>query len=244
MIGFRSACPEMATLGGGAAGSTLLTGLVAYWKLDETSGTRVASVGFNLTDNNTVLSGTGKQGNAADFESSASEYLSAANAICGPIQFSGNQDFTVAFWCNMESKTGDPAMVSKFEGSQRSWEVWYNSAADLIEFTVSGNGTTRSAVTSLLAMTVGLYRLVYCWHDATADTINIKLDNGAVASTSHTTGVFNSTTPFIVGAEPSAGSAVSYFDGLIDELGIWNRVLTGAEIITLYNTNAGITYPF
>ena len=50
-------------------GSSLTTNLISYWKLDETSGTRVDSVGNNdLTDNNTVLYGAGKQGNGADLE--------------------------------------------------------------------------------------------------------------------------------------------------------------------------------
>ena len=44
------------------------TGLVSYWALDETSGTRYDSHGSNdLTDNNTVGYTTGVQGNAADF---------------------------------------------------------------------------------------------------------------------------------------------------------------------------------
>ena len=34
----------------------------------------------------------------------------------------------------------------------------------------------------------------------------------------------------------------SYFNGTIDEFGIWNRSLTGAEIVALYNGGAGIPY--
>ena len=33
-------------------------------------------------------------------------------------------------------------------------------------------------------------------------------------------------------------------DGLIDEVGLWRRVLTPAERTTLYNCGAGLTYPF
>ena len=44
----------------GSPSSTLDTSLIAYWKLDEESGTRVDAQGANdLTDNNTVLFGAG-----------------------------------------------------------------------------------------------------------------------------------------------------------------------------------------
>jgi hypothetical protein len=35
-----------------------------------------------------------------------------------------------------------------------------------------------------------------------------------------------------------------YFDGQIDELGIWNRALSAAEISQLYNGGSGLQYPF
>ena len=57
--------------------STLLTNLTAWWNFDEESGIRYDSYNtHDLTDNGTVLYAAGKQGNAADFESSvAGEYL-------------------------------------------------------------------------------------------------------------------------------------------------------------------------
>lgn len=35
-----------------------------------------------------------------------------------------------------------------------------------------------------------------------------------------------------------------YFNGRIDEAGMWDRVLSGDEISELYNSGAGLTYPF
>jgi hypothetical protein len=35
-----------------------------------------------------------------------------------------------------------------------------------------------------------------------------------------------------------------FYDGLIDEVGIWNRVLTSDEISDLYNSGTGLSYPF
>lgn len=77
----------------------LSTNLVSYWELEESSGTREDSHGANdLTDNNTVLYGTGKQGNGADFEATNSEYLNVASSLGAY-----NDTFTYSFWVNLES---------------------------------------------------------------------------------------------------------------------------------------------
>ena len=36
----------------------------------------------------------------------------------------------------------------------------------------------------------------------------------------------------------------AYFDGLVDECGIWSRALTTDEVTSLYNSGNGFTYPF
>lgn len=37
---------------------------------------------------------------------------------------------------------------------------------------------------------------------------------------------------------------VQYFNGSIDEVGIWSRELTSGEVTSLYNAGAGLQYPF
>jgi hypothetical protein len=57
--------------------STLVNGLVSYWKLDEASGTRVDAVGTNhLTPTNAPIGALGKIGNACDFEADSTQFLS------------------------------------------------------------------------------------------------------------------------------------------------------------------------
>jgi hypothetical protein len=34
------------------------------------------------------------------------------------------------------------------------------------------------------------------------------------------------------------------FDGMIDEIGVWSRALTSGEVTQLYNSGAGLQYPF
>src|SRR3990167_5318802 len=89
------------------AGCTLddTPALVAYYNLDEASGTRADSVGSNdLTDNNTVTQETGIVGSSTQHTSPNNEYLSVADTADLSM---ADIDFTVAAWFYMDSKVGD-----------------------------------------------------------------------------------------------------------------------------------------
>lgn len=221
----------------------LTDNLVAYWTLDESSGNRADSVGSStLTDNNTVLAATGKQGNGADFERDNSEYLSCAdNAAVS----TGDVDVTWAFWFNSES-SGDRVLLSKWNGSTNDREYIIEIDATDIYFSVSASGTGTGAQvssTSLANISTGTWYFVVCWHDATANTINMKVNNGTTDSASWSGGIRDGGGAFNIGARADGGGA-PYFDGIIDEVGIWKRVLTSDEMTTLYNGGTGTTYPF
>jgi len=65
--------------------------------------------------------------------------------------------------------------------------------------------------------------------------------NGATATTA--SGTFtNSGGDFSIGFDTSGGLAK--YNGVIDEVGFWTRALSQPEIQSLYNSGAGITYPF
>lgn len=83
--------------------STTFDNILAYWELDEASGTRFDSSpnANHLTDNNTVGQITTAIGDAADFERSNNEYLSRASADLTGLKFTG--DHTLMFWTTLES---------------------------------------------------------------------------------------------------------------------------------------------
>ena len=78
----------------------LLNDLVAYWPLDEFSGTRSDSHfrGIDLTDNNTVGSATGVNNSGSDFIEPNEEYLSTTNT--GSFITTGS--VTLAAWVKAE----------------------------------------------------------------------------------------------------------------------------------------------
>ena len=102
--------------------------IVSCWNMDEASGTRVDSVtasGNDLTDTNTVGSGTAHLGtNAADFEvSNGDETLEITDGDHGgSLDMDG--DWTIAGWVNTEGgAAGNNIMTGTWSstGSQRSF---------------------------------------------------------------------------------------------------------------------------
>lgn len=222
---------------------TLLDGLVAYWTLDETSGTRSSSVGsFDLTDNNTVTSGSGIQStNAANFQSGNSEYLSRSDA---GLDFE-DEDFTLTAWVNIDTSTGTSmGVVSKFDGAlaDRAYRMYVDGSDGSFWFDVAtANNASNSVTSDAFGALSGWYFMV-AWHDKTANTINIQVNNGTPDSLSHTQGCRATAIDFQIGAFSNSGAAF-FFDGLIDEVGIYSRVLTADERTALYNNGDGLTHP-
>jgi hypothetical protein len=212
------------------------TNLKAYWKLDETSGTRYDTLtgcggsGCDLTDNGTVTYSTGRLNNAGQFNASASEYLSHddhADLSTGDI------DFTAAAWVYLDSKAVRP-IVEKGNNTAGygnwEWGLRYTTT-DRFRFAVQDgvNSDANVEADNLGSPSLSTWYLVIGWHDATNNTINIQVNNGTVNSAAYTAGSWDSNHPFAIGK----GSG-SYFEGRIDEVAFWKRTLTAAEKTQLY----------
>lgn len=223
--------------------SPLLTSLVAYWKLDESSGTRNDSHGVNhLTDNNTVTSVAGKINNAAEFTAANSESLSILDNAALSM---GDIDFTIAAWIYITDKSTARVAVAKWNNSanKREYLLWYNNTNDRFTFSVSNDGTTSTNCNADLlgSPATSTWYFVVAEHDSSANRIRIYVDNGAGNEITWSTGVLESDSTFRIGAN---SQNIQHWNGRIDEVGIWKRLLTSGERTQLYNNGSGTAYPF
>ncbi|MEP7356896.1 MAG: RHS repeat-associated core domain-containing protein, partial [Anaerolineales bacterium] len=88
----------------------------------------------------------------------------------------------------------------------------------------------------------GAWYFVVGWHDAVNNVINIQVNNGTANSLSWSGGVFDGNAGFEIGGRND--TQPGYFDGRIDEVGLWKRVLGGDERTLLYRNGAGCQYAF
>jgi len=214
--------------------ATLTDNLVTYWTLDEASGVREDSVGPNdLTDNNTVGSATGVNNLAASFVAANSEYLSLA----GPIP-AAEQDFSISAWIKPTSATLRVIFNSAHGGGGGGAGHWqaYRSNGNKLVLGADGSGDVGGTATIDGTSWVSVI-LVYTTSDKTLKSyVNSILDATAVGTGG---GVYTATDTFRIGAQTSGSFP---YDGLMDEIGLWSRVLTAQERTDLYNGGAGLFY--
>lgn len=221
----------------------LTDSLVSHWALNEASGNALDSHSTNhLTETGgTIASATGKVGNCRDFEAADTEWFSHADG--GDFDI-GDVDFTFACWVNFESLSR-ASIISKGLGvTSGEFYLLYETAVSRLEFEVYGginfgNGTAVAATDTGIPST-GVWYFIVFWHDSVGNTINLQVNNGTLNSAAHTTGVYQTTGTFTVGADETA----TYTDGLIDEVSFWKRVLTADERTELYNSGNGLAYPW
>lgn len=225
--------------------SSLLTDLEEWWEMDEASGNRVGDVAATvLTDNNTVGNAGGNGGGtAALFVAANSEWLGAAAGFPN-----GDVSFTISLWVYM-ADSSVRSLVSKWNGTgnQREWWLQYRSDISnrfVWDVTPSGNGSGGTTLPASTFGTVPLntWCLVTAWHDATANVTGIAVNDGAADTASHATGLFASSTGLHFGSVNEGAS--SFWEGRMQRAGYWSRVLTSDERVALYNSGAGVSYPF
>lgn len=214
---------------------------VSFWKLGEAAGaTRLDSIGDNdLTDHNTVGTATGKIGNGADFTAASSHRLGIGS----------NSDLSmgdVAFgffgWFKPDINGTSQMIFSKRTGAS-SIEYYLNRFSDnKLYFGVSPDGTTNVFVDSgTFTTTVGQWVFFIVWHDPTANTINLKVNDNATRSVSHSAGVLAGSNPFSLGA---TGDGQLFFDGVQDAIGLFKGAVPDVnDPATLYRGGAGVEWP-
>jgi len=222
--------------GGGAAASPLLSGLLAWWSMDETSGTRVDSHGsYDLADENGVGYAAGVTGNAADFNPAASQWLKATSADLKILQ----GDFTIAGWIYLRSVYD----TSNYRTIVRNGEGWGTGGVHLkVSSTRAFAYQYFDKDNDLVTVHAGAAAPLNEWYCFAARHISaakrIELWNGRSGNWVTNTYTFDSQP----GREDVfvGGPANNCHDGLIDELAIWTRALSNDEVALFY---ANPVYP-
>jgi hypothetical protein len=226
---------------------SLSTNLVSYWKLDEASGDAADSKGSNTLSNiGTMTYATGKINNGAVI--ATGKYLKILDAAQTGLDLSG--DFTLGFWVKFNSLPGvegEMYFINKYGGSSGTDSYLlelYNAGGTLELYGVTcADGSTPHAAEQSWTPSTATWYYVNMVYTASAHTVKFYINGSAisVAIDVTDTSIYNGTAPFVVGAYNNGSNTL---DGIMDEIGVWSRVLSETEIYTLYNSGRGLQYPF
>ena len=158
-----------------------------------------------------------KLNNALNFDGTDDRVTIADNAA-----FDFSSGFTAEAWINPDV-LGTQTYLSQYASSQEAFAFILLSSGK-IEFTVTTDGNTDQYFESTTSITAGSWSHIALTFDGSTMRAYI---NGVAAGTKSVSGtMFNSTAPIEIGARNNA----HFFNGNIDEVRIWSKVLTVAEI--------------
>lgn len=209
----------------------LLTGLAGYWALDEISGNAIDRTGVHNGNPSGITQGIpGKIGTGYNFLKSNRSYV-----YFGSIPLTIN---SISLWARRSSNTVNECLIGF--GSNHTG-LWIGAEGNIY---LSNNNGERIATWGRWSETSTLHHVVLITSSTgSAGRVELYLDGISQGVRScPASGITN----FVIGSEYANGAFNSpgSFSGDVDEIGLWNRVLTSSEVRDLYSQGAGQTYPF
>ena len=225
--------------------SYLVTDLISYWKLDESSGSVLdAHASNNGTNYGATPNVAGKIGTSYDFEKDEDDYISLGDIA------DGNAAISISLWVNPETLiAGERQIFSKDSNvGGRSWVFGQTQSGKIRWSLWDNNNVEYIATTDDVHLSVGNWTHVLVTANIATDTKHIYIDGVDVDFTNSGsawsgTTIKDSTGDLLVGRRVYSGYNEPW-DGKIDEIGIWNVALNSTAITELYNSNDGLAYPF
>lgn len=223
-------------VGGGAlaVGEDITSALVAYYKMEGTSGTTVTdSAGTNTgtsSRNLSIFTTTGKLSNGFVFATASSDFVDCGSS--STLMFA--HDFSVAFW--MKTTTAGLHRIGGNRhpvGNNPGWDI-SQDASNHISFTVDIGASSLSSIGTTDIHT-GDWFFVVATRNAGVSQIWVNGTTEGTPSSANDTAVTGQTNTYF-GKTPFSTPA---FDGTLDNLQLFNRALTQAEITALYNSGTG-----
>ena len=215
---------------------------LAHWKLDDAVGpTAIDSAGgHDGTLVNNPVWVAGKLDGGLDFDGDNDRVDAGTFDITG-------SGLTMMAWFNAETiSTADGRIVSKANGTSASDAWWQLSTTDsgsnrFIRMRIKAGGTTTTFADSSVNLTPGDWYFAVATYDSASGDMKLYLDGSEVASGSHSAGGAVDTNPAVPVALGANGTAERFFDGVLDDVRLYDRALSATEVSALFAAGGGST---
>jgi Concanavalin A-like lectin/glucanases superfamily len=213
---------------GGGGGSTLKTGLISFWELEDTSWTdSVTATGNNLTGVSSPTVTTGKVGNGFNMTANGPYLTHTDNASIRPF----STDWTSVGW--VKQSVGGNVCTILSCGSANNYIQILITAGGQVGMLVAAVVSLTSVILST-ALTDNTWYFVVGRYTLSSKLLQLCVNDGAVSTATGTTDIANEAATLFIGDTTA--------DAVVDQIGFWKRVLTASEITQLYNGGAGLAY--
>ncbi|UCG70723.1 MAG: right-handed parallel beta-helix repeat-containing protein, partial [Thermoplasmata archaeon] len=216
------------------------TDLAGYWKMDESSWTGAQKEVEDHSGNenhgsskNSATTANGKFEMAGDLEKDTNQYIEFADSSSLDI----TDEITIEAWVNLESYTGDNQTIL-CKGEAYNLMILENKYVAQFEVKVGGTW-----VSQLSSSTIPMLQWTHILgtFDSTSGLVRIFIngieEKGGSQNNPLPGSIDSNSNPLWIGKNWAA----RYFDGLIDEVALYNRVLSQSEVLERYlNSEDGI----
>lgn len=217
--------------------SDLNNSLVAYYKLDENaSNTNVAdsyssNTGTASTNTVNLYTASGKINSAFDLVAASSEDVELPNTI-----LEGLGALSISVWCKTDLLGAYRAVVYQQASVAGNTGIRMTNG-NKFQAVITAADASETYVTGSTTISAGTWYHVVLIYDG-SDVylyVNGSSDATPVAQTGNTKDLDDA---------PAIGShsGADFWDGIVDEVGIWNRSLNSSEITQLYNGGDGLPF--
>lgn len=215
----------------GASGVTNFSGTLASPIVE--AGSVVITDGtetFTDDGNGRLIGDLGGSGYCMDFNGTT-DYVEIPQAG----DLAGITSFSVACWFKKSTAdlAGTANLLKLKSGTSYfvPWMLRFHSDDKLSFYVNDATGTSQYRQTAVLQDTD--WHFVVCTFDTS--NITISLDDGTPVTAATTIGAMKaSTDPLYIGAVDRTGTPQDYFDGKIDQVRVFDKVLSAEEITALY----------
>ncbi len=223
---------------------------VSHWALDETSpGPVVDAVGgFNGTNNGATINQPGQFGTAYDFDGT-SDYVNIGDLSA--FNFDYSTPFTVSAWVRRDG-VGTRSVLSKVNPNSPydGWVVAQRTigANQALSFSLGASDPNRLLIESDIGIPGGALSHIVVTYDGSGTGAGVKqyingLPVSTVATRNNPVGTAINAQPVTIG---SYAGANRFFDGLIDDVGVFNQALSFSQVRSVFQNgvadfNAGAT---
>ncbi|MBU6320949.1 four helix bundle protein [Patescibacteria group bacterium] len=218
-------------------------GLVGYWPFDEGSGSTAydrSGFGNNGTLVNSPAWTVGKLGGALSFNGT-NQYTTT-----GTTSFpTGSSARSVFAWIYVAGSTGNEQDVFSYgNGGTTVQASNFGMQASGLKLFFSSWGSGSATFNSSLSVTTGTWHFVG-YTLTSSGTATLYLDGTSAQATGMSVGTVIPAVSdaSVIGSGPNGQESGRYFDGKIDDVRIYNRALSAADVARLYQLGTAVAGP-